>query len=533
MKNENTMNITKSIIALCCALMAMWTPAAAQDKYMSSERYEDADQIDGNPADYGVLLISTTADLVVTTPDDKVDLMVSAPQPREGGLYEYVVSVVLSKPQQLKLEVSRRGSISATEFVVKLRKPDVLYAYRINEVNTPITYEDHTGSTDFIASETHAAVEFIVSGYNLVLDYSEKLQAKKVMSANKADKTKMTTTLEYPIAVVNGAYDRMVKAEEERVRYEKELNAKSNTTEAEEERLDALKDVEEAAVREWNEINTIRVSVEGSNELAVSVCEEGAKAVARVKKCYAVLPLTREKDVSESAGFMRNAGTFFTQRLYQSARESFVSAMKAKDCPANMKSVIKVNINDCDTCIHFDQLYKFAVTEFAKFKKQKVGKQSEVAYYLNTAIYSLKKLDAKNPCDYYKNGIARIEKELGDMPMQIQFSVNEWRNMQSGAAMQGVTITAHYKSDEAELAKKAATRKQRKAMQQLAAQGVVLGTTDSNGVSTLDLDRNNLPYMITLSAPGASTQVYRMVDIERKAVGTYLKRTIHLHMSVR
>ena len=522
----------KHILSLLL-LLAVTLSAGAQSKYISSTRLsEENDRECEIIGKGGILLVSNISNLVASVSNaasyDFVPKGINS-----AGKYEYEVIVDRKVQTTPKVYVSKRGDINFTSITEEVSS-GWLKAYSVEEVSTPIECIDQTSGNDAITDKTLAAVEITSTLQNLRTDCSPLLGAKVETARKSSDQSILVTTIIFPIQKVKDA-----RAQVEKIKADIDaLDAKAKKTDADYDRLDAMEAELETAIDNYRKIGYIEVYADETNHLHIDV----SAMEPCQKKRYGILLLnkTKYRDRSKCVGFMDEGGREFALRQYENAKNAFRNALKADDTPADMLPVIKASLAQCDTCLTYERLAVLAVKKMMELREGEDATQAKVDEYANAAVDFMKVANKYNPCEYYTARIAKLEKFVASMPLDIRFKVSRWIVGRVGAEEVGpltnVEIWGYYGSDELPINTYSSDKKFAKLISEHGDQFRQLGATDNTGVQDLHLKRDELPVGIFFRPvqDSAIRIMYKdMVDIMNQSVGDYKMRRFSVKMYAR
>lgn len=502
-------------------------PVSAQS-YISNNRDVNADRIEDLDGNSGVLILSTHSDLVISTTNTAHEVTIKPNGLNADGLYEYCIIINAADTRTPKIEISRRGSVYKTEIVQSV-KPNFFIAYRMEEVSNPIRIDDQTKGNDAILDATATALEFTTTIKNLKVECSPKLQAKITTHVSKSDNNITITTVIIPIAILKNAEKAMKEVEQEFNSLDSLLVNSNKTTEAEWERLDKLADKKEQAYNLYAELTNVEIYGEKTNRLSIDISDMGP----RIKKCYAVLPLVIETFVTECSFYMKQGGELFSQRKYKEARIAYLNALKVNDSEVNAKPLIYKSIAQCDTCMEYEGLAAGAIKKIELMKKSGTATQKEVARYASAATDFLQIANSYNPNEFYINLIKKMENLLAGMPLNIKFTIVEWKTLQEGGYIPNVEIWTYNGSMPVSSAIFSSDRKFKKILDKQGVYYRQIGISDNQGIAEIELDRKNLPKGVLFRPSDnskAKIEYINMPDLLRKSTGTYMKRQFRLKM---
>ena len=306
----------KILLTLFTAFFSM--TIYAQSEYISSSRIIDADRFENLDNNGGLLLLSLHNDLIINVTNANKKVKIENRGKNMEGMYEYYIIVDSEDTRTPKVEVSRRGSVYKTEFVQAI-KPDFLIAYRLEEVMNPIRLDNQTRPNDARLNAEEAELEFTTTIKNLQVLVNPKLGAKLETKTSPSDNNITITTVIIPISVIKDAEEKMNVAQKNFEDYEKWLEqAKEKATDADWDKLDELESRSEESSSFYRNLMNVEIFGEGTNQLSIDISDLGPRS----KKCYAVLPLTIEKEIfrTECSVRVNEGGKLFGMRKYKEAK---------------------------------------------------------------------------------------------------------------------------------------------------------------------------------------------------------------------
>lgn len=507
--------------------------------YISYVRAEHEDMISDLNGAGGVLVISKRADLVFTV-DNASHPVVTPKGKREDGMYVYEIVVAKEDNPTPKIEVSKRGDVDRVSFAVTTRK-DFFLAFLVDEVAKPIRFEDHKQANDIIANDKMAAVEITSTISDLVVDCPKELEAK--MTSKAKDAGVRETEIIIPLANYNRYRDAVELLAKDIERMTDEVEKEASEGKLNDSQLQARfveidkKEAEKAeAEKQLEAVSKIAIYAEGTNRLYIDV----GQLTPRQKLVYGVLLRTVvvKEHVSECSGFLEEGGRLFGLRQYKGAREAFVRALSARDATSNIKSSIKTNITQCDSCITYDLAVRVALQKMKEMKNQGSASQSDVVKYASVAANFMRMLDKYNPSEYYSSKVKVLEKMIESMPLDIKFTTTKWVNNASGFYEDGylanVEVWAYHGASMPNIRDFSSDRKLTKAIGNSPSTYKKMGETDANGEITIHFSRKDLPRGILLRPVGYSDKVKAkyvdMADVMSQSEGEYNKRQFRTKM---
>lgn len=484
----------KKIVCLLLLSVALCEMALAQSQYISYKPLEkenrEAQLLDMG----GILVYSKRGDLVITLTNVK-NPIIKRNGVNEEGLYEYEILIDPSaETSQPKLEISKRGDINRTTIMASLQ-PNYYKAYLIEEVEKPIRVEDQTRSQDVILDEKLAEIEIETPLQDLQVAFSEALHAEKETKRKENDNSVFVTTIKIPVANLKEAETKLEEAVKKRDElYNKMLDSSAKVSEEEEQMYDKL-DREEIPALEAlvKEMNTIEVFAQGTNRVSIDITGIGPRS----KRRYGVIVLIKKEivHVTEYDAMLAEGVRQWNNRDYKAAKTAFVSALNAKDAPAD-KSLVRSNIADCDSCLIYNKYTSYALNRMAELKKQGHATQDEVKEYASSALEFIQILNNYNPCEFYTKIIDKLEKMIENIPLVIKFTVAQWvrgaTGFHQGDEMKGVEVWVNNGLRHPEKKEYQSERRFKKLTEGSAFYRRI-GETDAQGTIVVDLDRKALP----------------------------------------
>lgn len=526
----------KRILTTWLLLTVTAVVALAQSQYISYERYEAGDREASLDGAGGVLILSQHSDLAITVVNANLPSILNKGQ-GASGFYEYEVRVDPKETRNPKLEVNRRGDVNRVSITASTR-PNAFRAYLVKEVAKPIHLEDQTAPNDAILDSTLA--EVVIS--SAISDLQVNCEALKARGAevksltNTSDRSITSKSIIIPIRILREAQqnaERATEAYNEKNRLLEDPKAAKKLKDSFYDELDALESKMNEAQTEYNSLTNISISAAGTNVLSIYVGD----LKPRSKKVYgvAVLKVVEEKHVSVCSGFLAEGARLFATREYANAKKAFGSALKAKDCPADLKRSINTNINQCDTCALYERYAMAALTKL-KEVRDNGGTQEEVVRYASAAIEFLEKLTLVNPCEFYSDRIVRLNKIIEDQPLNIKFTFVEWLSNATGYyegdRLDGIEVWA-YSGDE--LPKPADYRSEKRFANLMTRNKCQrLGTSEEGGILDLTFDRKSLPTGLFIHPVSENLRVKTsyidMREVMQNSDGDYQKRQYRTKM---
>lgn len=505
----------------------------AQSQYISNSRVDSLDAIDSLDGRRGILILSKSENLVITVTNTS-DFDVKPKGLASDGYNHYEVTVggEVTNP---KIEVNIRGDVNITSFVAKPKK-NLFVAYSVDLVATPIDLQDQSGVAAVLDPKL-CEVDFTSPFQNLNIKCSDKLQASIKTSNRLSDKSVFVTSVQIPVANLQVAKDKLEEATKAYEDYNNWLMAQptAKLKDADYEKNDQLQQDAENARKEYSEMMHIYISSEGTNTLSVSL-EDMAP---RVKKNYGVLVLNKVQKVyvSECSAALAEAGRLFGLREYDGAKASFNKALQSADTPADLKTSIRTQISQCDSCGYYQRLASNSLLKIKQLKDAGTVTQSDVERYCSAAVEFLRCVYKYNPQNYYQERISQLEKLIENMPLQLKITVSKWAQTYEGYSEAGglanVEAWAYY-GDKDFTTKNYSTDKRFNKITDSSSDFKKIGTSDQDGVIELELVRKDLPKNIFFRPVGyndsISIEKMDVNDILSKSQGEYNKRQFRIKM---
>ncbi len=521
---------------LCLLTLLVFSLAMhAQDDFISASPDNDKDCIAALSGKGGVLLLSDLSDLVITINNAKSPAITPKGKGSDG-LYAYEIVIDLKDNKTPKIEVNRRGEIYKTDFVVSL-KPDFMKAYTIGYVKNPIRMENQTKGNDAILDQKLAEVEISSTIQDLQVKVPSKLNAKVTQEKKKNDQSIKITSIIIPWENIKTLKNAVEQARKEFEAVQQVINQKgSSASDAEWNKRDAMEEKLHEAEEEYREAMHIDVFANGTNREQIDLEPLGP----RVKLCYGVLLLKQVEKVyvTECSAMMSEGARLYGLRQYDNARRNFANALNAKDTPADIIPSIKGNIQQCDTCLLYEQYAMYSLSMMKKMRQAGEANQKDVVKYAAGAVEFLNVLNKYNPCDFYAERITKLEKLIEEMPLDLKFTIAKWVNDYSGFYEDGTLGNVElwaYSGDETPSVKD--YKNDRKFLSMVgddASHFRQLGESDNMGVIDIHLVRKDLPKGFFFRPVGYGDRVkIKYMDAKEimlQSEGEYNKRQIRLKM---
>lgn len=509
----------------------------AQSDYISYSAIPENDRLADLNGDCGILILSERSDLVicVTNATNVNKYRVTPIGKEQNGYYGYEVCINKDEARAVKVEVSRRGDVYNTNFVVRV-KPDFFKAYLIEEVQRPIRMEDQTQATSAVLNEELAEVEFTTTIPDLKVECPPALRARVSSSKKIGDNSVTITSVTIPVKILETARQKLEKAKKAHDELEARLNTTTNAPDKDWETLDILQDEMEQAEQEMASLNNIYISGHGTNKLYVDI----SKMKPRQKLCYGVLLLKIEVPVNEFSAKVAEGGRLFSLREYEGAKRSFINASQLKEAPADLLPTLRTNIAHCDSCIKYERLTFAALKRINELKKQAAVAQTDIMNYYGAAADFMRIIEKYNPSEYYSKNIKTLETFIENMPVAMKFTFVRWIVNRVSAMEDGpfanVELWAYYGANTPRLNDYTSDRKFRKLVSNSPEEYKHIGTSDAQGIVDIQLNRKSLPtgFFFRPASDNSSPIVYKDVtDIMSQSVGEYNKRQFRQKMYIK
>ena len=500
----------------------------AQSEYISTSRVVDADRLDNES---GLLLLSIHNDLVINVTNANKKVKIENRGKNKEGMYEYYIIVDSGDTRTPKVEVSRRGSVYKTEFVQTLSK-NLMIAYRLEEVMNPIRLDNQTRPNDARLNAEEAELEFTTTIKNLQVLVNPKLGAKIETKVSPSDNHITITTVVIPISVIREAEkNKNVTQEEYEYHYKWLDDNKDKTTDADWEKLDELEKRKDESDAFYRNLMNVAIYAESTNQLSIDISDLGPRS----KKCYAVLPLTIEKEIfrTECSVRVNEGGKLFGIRKYKEAKDAYLSALKAEGATSEIKPTIQTSISICDSCIMYENLAAKSIKKIGELRKVGIATQEEVAHYADLAIKFMQTLNMYNPCDFYQERIGKLDNLMDKMPLKVLFTIVEWKTLREGNYIPDVEIWAYNGEEQISFSTYLSNRKFKKIVEKQGLDYIQIGISDFQGKVEVELDRNNLPkgfVFCSKERKDIKVSYIDMKDLMRQASGTFMEKRFRLKM---
>lgn len=524
----------KRILQICC-LVCLALPLKAQTAISELSRYPEGDCFEILNGNRGVLILSKHNDLVISITNHSKPFSVELKGKGMDGYYRYYVVIDAEDTRQPKLEVSRRGIPYKASLLVSLKNEDYLQAYRLEEVNTPIRYEEQTQANHVHFNATEAALEFTSTLKSLKVECAPELQASVTSQVSEADTSILVIDVVIPLAPLDEAREKLEQVISQRA----ELDKRSETLEPDSPEWDEidrrnaeLKLELEKAQKLWTDLSAIELHADSTNILSVNISDLGPRS----KRTYIVLPIivTREVFRTECSQLMDEGSRLFGMRKYKMARDAYAKALQTGESVVKeMKSVLQSSVALCDSCIYYDLLVADCLKRIGQMKESGHATQAEVNEYASHAISFLQQIYRFNPDNYYQGRIKKLEDQLQSMGLQVKFTFVEWLTFSEGKPIPGVEVWAYHGHETLTSNTFSSDKKFRRILNREGRDFLQVGQSGKDGIAEIELDRTKLPTGVLFRPKEDSGQkiVYMTLeDLMRQASGTYMKKQFRVKM---
>lgn len=477
------------ILSLSCATES----TVAQETYISNKREISEDRFDDLNGDCGILLLSEHEDLIINSEYKPV---IKLDRQREDNLFEYRVIFKTTETRNPKIRINREGEVYHTE-ITDMIKPDFLTAYRIIEVALPIRMDNQSRGNEFVPDATLVELEFTnnvndIQDLQILCAPELKAQISSVIKPN--DDNINITTVRIPVQAIQQA---KAKVTELQTAYDKLFTYLEETQDDDQDkteewnRLDQLEEEQKRAEQHLGILTQVEIFGDNTNHLSIDISDMKPKA----KRCYAILPLKIVEPSTECEFLMREGKRLFSMRKYKEAKNTFTEAQNSKDCPSGMKFTIEESIEQCDLCIQYALNLNLARRELLRLKGQTSVSQNDVVKYAKGGIEYAQKLSEHNPCAYYIHLIQNLEQQLASLPLQISFTIVEWkRSLEEGNYLSDIEIWSYKGKKALSPSQYASAKRFLKVIEKQPELFEQIGLTDQSGKTEVEFpNRENLP----------------------------------------
>ena len=516
--------LTFSIILLCCV------PAYSQDVGLTVDYDASLNRAESMNGNGGILVVSPYNDLVVQVTTGNIGGEMIRNEKNQEGNYEYIIPITLQSGNEAHFIFTRRGKTLKTEFSEKRIRADYLYGYRVTAVANPIRLNYQPNATDMYPSKTEALVQISTALKKLDIQVPPGLPFKVTSGKQENDNSINVYEIIVPVTKIDEFKN---KYEETRAKYEaldKELIESGNSEDPRWDTLDKMESQVEEMDSEMASIQQIYVSAPESNTLAIDI----SQMRARSKMVIAVVPLLQIEtiQISECSGLLEEGGRLFELREYEAARTAFTSALNAKDTPEDLKSSIKTNIAQCDTCISYEQRTLGAISLVKKMQKSG-GSQEDLVKFVSAGIEYLKVLQRYNPLDFYARQIGKLEDVIKEQPLEIGLTLTRMIDGIEAGILSNIEVFAFFGSEDPV----PSTYRNEKKFKELIENSTsyrLIGVSDKSGKVDIQMKRDDLPIGLLLHPLGYKDKIKAMYinlnDLIRYSDGVYNKRRFNVKM---
>lgn len=525
----------KKLITVLFLALTVASAAAQEEQNIFDSRDIDSDRLENIGGSYGLLLLSKHNRLKVNiTNVHEEDYETYSPKEANAdGLYEYRVIIDPHSTNEPKVEVHRIGDLHRVTFVTDPLKPDFFVAYRIEEVAVPIHMQNDTRGNDAYLKENMAALEFRTKIKGLKINTALALGATSTDSIDKKDESIKIINVVFPVSGLVQARKAVVDTQAEYDRLTALIDS-GKATDADLDNHDRVEKQLPEVQKTLNEMSSVIIYSDNTNNLSMDISDMGPKQ----KRCILVLPLETEKKVftKEFQGYLDNGMDCLDKREYADARTFYVNALNSNDCDLDIKPAIKQNIDMCDSCILYSKLAGISISKFIKLRDSGNATQQQAAKYAESAIEFLNILNNYNPDDFYTSRMKKLSDVLNNMPLNISFTVMEWRTTQEGAAIPDVEVWAWYGDEKQPAIFSHSMKGFGKAMEKSPDKFKQAGVSDAQGNLVVELDRNALPtgfVFCPTKKKNTKLAYIGMSQLMRKAKGTYLQKQFRMKLYTR
>lgn len=241
--------------------------------------------------------------------------------------------------------------------------------------------------------------------------------------------------------------------------------------------------------------------------------------------------------VTQSSAMIAEGSRLYELRKYQEARRAYEEAMKADDVVKDLIPTIQSNIAQCDTCIAYEQYVLGAFSKIRDLKTKSDGTQKQLVEYASSAIEYLQVLNRYNEDEFYTSKISMLEEFIGDLPIEIRFTVKRWVNNASGfyeaGSIPNVEIWA-FSGASSPIQNNYSNDKKFQNMIGKSNEFSQLTITDAEGIADIQLNRKAMPTGLFFRPVGYDDKIkIQYLDLKNLLIetqGTYNKRRFHLKM---
>ncbi len=468
-----------------------------QSDFMSHIRLENEENIGNFNGGAGVVIFSQSHNLVITV-TNAANYKITNQGRGSNNLYKYELVIAPNQCYQAHLEISKLGDIERHSFTTHTLKKNWYLAYKIDEVETRLKYENFTKANDIARDRKSAKIEITYPA-----DIDMQINCKSLLDlggsiqkqAHPTDKSLAITTLTFPISIITNAKQQVKDITEKYDTLNKKREKEKDFNQSEENKLNQIKNKKNKAEKHLADVTNISIYSKGSNVIPINFSDIQANQKFR----YGVFVMSTGRDKNfekEYIGLMKEGGRLFSLREYSGAKIEFMHALEAKELPSDLRPTIQESIRQCDVCIQFEENTMLFLSKMKKIKESGTGKQAEVVQYAAGALECLQKLNIYNPVGFYSDRIAKLEQIIEDQPYNIFFTVVSWESDASGffegGRLESVEVWGCYDGVQPNIKDYENERKLR-AFVKVHPSVQRIGVTNRNGEADLQLDRKHLP----------------------------------------
>ena len=241
--------------------------------------------------------------------------------------------------------------------------------------------------------------------------------------------------------------------------------------------------------------------------------------------------------VTESSAMIAEGSRLYGLRKYADARRSYESAKAAKDVVKDLIPTIESNIAQCDTCIAYEQYVLGAFSKIRALKNKPDASQQELVDYASAAIEYLQVLNRYNEDEFYTSKISTLVDLIGDLPLEVRFTITRWVNNAAGffeaGGIPNVEIWA-FNGSIPPIQNNYANDKKFVSMIGKSNEFEQLTVSDAQGIADIQLNRKAMPTGLFFRPVGYSDKIkIQYMDLKNLlsgTQGTYNKRRFRLKM---
>lgn len=516
-------------MCLCWLTLSLWAQTGVNE--LSPSPDDDCfESLDGNR---GVLILSKHKDLIIDVTNKAYPVSVDLKGKNTDGWYRYYVIINVNDTQQPKLEVGRMGSPYRSSLLVTLKNPDYLVAYRLEEVENPIRYDEQTEVNDVHFNATEAALRFTSTLKSLTVKCPPELGARITSRVNPQDTSLIAIEVIIPLAKLDEARTDVTTLRTRLDKLNALLDAGKLATDAPEwDEMDSLEEEVKRAEAHLTSLSSVMVYGRGTNLLSIPIGDLGP----RMEKNYVVLPIVIEKEVftSQCNALIDEGGRLFGMRKYKQARAAYGKALQTGEPVVHeLKPNIQAAMALCDSCVHYDDLTARCLRQIARMKEEGHATQAQVAEYASYAIQYIEQIYKFNPDEYYLKRIELMQRLLLSMNLQMKFTFVEWKTFSEGRPIPGVKVWIYRGFTPLSSNSFSSDKRFRRMLKKEPMNFEQVGRSGADGIAEVELDRTKLPTGI-LFYPGEDAPqkiVYMTLeDLMRQAQGTYMKKQYRVKM---